>query len=154
MGSQGAVGAQGTQGLTGTTGTSLAGSTGALGAAGSPGEQGQIGQIGPQGPVGLVNAWTSYRSFNFGSGQANVNLFDAKQSSEISTYMARNPSLRLGIDSNGQQGNQDLEARRVAAVRDSLIQAGIPAYKIESGAIGDPLLRRDQQVNLLLISAR
>jgi hypothetical protein len=144
-GDPGAVGAQGTQGLTGTTGTSLQGSTGALGVAGSAGPQGQIGQIGPQGPVGIVNAWTPYRNFNFGS---------AKQSSEISTYMARNPSLRLGIDSNGQLGNQDLEARRVAAVRDSLIQAGTPAYKIESGAIGDPLLRREQQVNLLLISAR
>ncbi|MEO3429594.1 hypothetical protein AAFN88_12085 [Pelagibius sp. CAU 1746] len=132
----------------------MAGSTGALGAAGSAGEQGQVGQAGPQGPVGMVNAWTAYRAFSFGSGQSNVSLFDAKQASEISTYMAQNPSLRLGIDSNGQLGNQDLEARRVAAVRNSLIQAGVPAYKIESGAIGDPLLRRNQQVNLLLISAR
>jgi hypothetical protein len=40
--------------------------------------------------------------------------------------------------------------RRVGNVRDALINAGVPTYKIQSGAFGDPQLRRDGQVAVLV----
>jgi len=50
--------------------------------------------------------------------------------------MQQNPSLQVGIDgSMDPRGtdprNQDLSNRRVGAVRDALIQAGVPAYRIQ-----------------------
>jgi len=48
---------------------------------------------------------------------------DGNKAREIADYMNRNPSLRVGIDGSS--------ARRVANVRDALINAGVPAYKIQ-----------------------
>jgi outer membrane protein OmpA-like peptidoglycan-associated protein len=46
--------------------------------------------------------------------------------------------------------NQDLSDRRVNTVRDALIQAGVPAYRIQAGAFGDTGLRRDRRVEVLI----
>jgi hypothetical protein len=40
----------------------------------------------------------------------------------------------------------DLRNRRVSAVRDALLQAGVPSYKIQTGAFGNPDLPRDRRV--------
>jgi outer membrane protein OmpA-like peptidoglycan-associated protein len=55
--------------------------------------------------------------------------------------VSQNPSVRLGIDgytdSRGPgQYNQPLNQRRVATVRDALIQAGVPADRIDTGTFG------------------
>jgi outer membrane protein OmpA-like peptidoglycan-associated protein len=68
--------------------------------------------------------------------------------SEIASYMNENPSLRIGIDgSMDPRGtdprNQDLSDRRISAVRDALIEAGVPSSKIQSGVYGDAKLARD-----------
>jgi outer membrane protein OmpA-like peptidoglycan-associated protein len=69
--------------------------------------------------------------------------------------MARNPSLEIGIDGsiNSQSSgpiSQDLSNRRITAVRDALIDSGVPADKIQTGAFGDPQLRRNHRVDVLL----
>jgi outer membrane protein OmpA-like peptidoglycan-associated protein len=74
---------------------------------------------------------------------------------EIAGYMAHNPSLEIGIDgstnpSGGAPTNQDLNKRRVAAVHNALINAGVPASKIQAGTFGDPQLRRDGRVEVLI----
>jgi outer membrane protein OmpA-like peptidoglycan-associated protein len=107
----------------------------------------------------VVDHWTLYRSFTFDSGRAEIRGADKTQVSEIAAYMAQNPSLRLGLDGATDPGvtdphNQQLGDRRVAAVRDALIRAGTPANKIATGAFGDPQLKRDRQVDVLLITAR
>jgi outer membrane protein OmpA-like peptidoglycan-associated protein len=71
--------------------------------------------------------------------------------------MQQNPSLQVGIDgSMDPRGtdprNQDLSDRRVGAVRDALIQAGVPAYRIQTGAFGDTRLTRDRRVEVLIIT--
>ena len=68
-------------------------------------------------------------------------------------------ALRLGLDGStdpqfGSRSDLDLSPGRVGAVRDALIRAGTPAYKIETGAFGDPQDRRAGEVEVLLISAR
>ena len=49
--------------------------------------------------------------------------------------------------------DQSLADRRVEAVRNSLIEAGVPANKIKSGAFGDPAARRDRRVEVLFSTA-
>ena len=54
--------------------------------------------------------------------------------------MRQNPSVRLGIDGSTDllrgtnQYNAGLSQRRIATVRDALIQAGVSADRIETGA--------------------
>ena len=62
--------------------------------------------------------------------------------SEIAAYVRQNPSVRLGIDGSTDllrgtnQYNAALSQRRVGNVRDALIQAGVPADRIETGGFG------------------
>jgi outer membrane protein OmpA-like peptidoglycan-associated protein len=159
VGSQGAAGTQGATGMTGATGSSMQGSTGASGASGSAGLQGPAGQVGSQGPVGVVDRWMPYRSFGFDYGSASIRAVDERQVTDMASYLAQNPSLRLGIDdfmdpATASSSDQRLGERRVAAVRDALIRAGTPAYRIQTGAFSDPQSRRNQQVNVLLITTQ
>ncbi len=62
--------------------------------------------------------------------------------SEIADYMYKNPSLQLGIDGSNKS--------RVDAVRDALIQTGVPAWKIHMGAFGDKRLTQDRRIEVLI----
>jgi outer membrane protein OmpA-like peptidoglycan-associated protein len=73
--------------------------------------------------------------------------------------MKQNPSIRIGIDGSMAPGgtdprNEDLSDRRVSAVRDALIQAGVQSSRIQSGAFGDTQLKRDRRVEVLLSTTR
>ncbi|MNC89187.1 hypothetical protein D3C83_50890 [compost metagenome] len=58
--------------------------------------------------------------------------------------MNQNPSARIAIDGSN--------AQRVGTVRNALINAGVPAYKIQTGSFGDPQQRRDGRVAVLVSS--
>ncbi len=99
------------------------------------------------------------REFSFEFNRADIQASDTSKVSEIAAYMKQNPSLRIGIDgSMDPRGtdprNQDLSDRRISAVRDALIQAGVPASKIQSGAYGDAKLARDRRVEVLISSSK
>jgi outer membrane protein OmpA-like peptidoglycan-associated protein len=132
----------------------MAGRAGPAGDPGISGMQGASGPPGHQGPVGIVDRWTSYRDFNFDRGRSELQASDADTVAEIASYSAHNPSLRIGIDGSMDAGNPRLAERRVSAVRDALMRAGVPTDKMETGAFGDPQLRRDGRVEVLLLSAR
>jgi outer membrane protein OmpA-like peptidoglycan-associated protein len=81
-----------------------------------------------------------------------------KKVSEIARYMKKNPSLTLGLDgSMDPRGtdprNQDLCDHRVSAIRDALVQAGVPTSRIQNGAFGDTHLAHDRRVAALLCTA-
>ena len=154
QGAPGMTGAQGTSGMTGAQGSP--GMTGAQGSAGMTGVQGSAGMTGVQGPTGLTGAqgatapaqsplpavrWTSLKDFMFDYDRSDIRYSESRKPAEIATYMSQNPTLRLGIDgytdSRGStQYNLPLSQRRVASVRDALIQAGVPADRIETGTFG------------------
>jgi hypothetical protein len=142
------------------SGTSMPGPTGASGTAGASGTQGPVGLIGVQGAVGVVDRWTPYRNFTFEFGRDEIRSADKAQIAEIADYMAQNPSLRLGLDGAAAEpratdpSNNRLADRRVAAVRAALIRAGTPADRIATGDFGDPQLKREREVEVLLITAR
>ena len=128
------------------------GPVGPMGPAGPAGEQGYTGATGPQGPVGVVDRWLSYQDFTFEINATSIPAAQSDQVTQIAVYMKKNPSLKCGSDATGQ-GNLELSDRRVKAIRESLILAGVPAAKITVGAYGDKQLRRDGRVEVLICTA-
>ena len=91
----------------------------------------------------------------FDANQSDIRSSEMGKVSEIATYMQQNPSLQVGIDGSADSRSNvsNLSQRRVYAVRDALIQAGVPAGKIQSGAFGDQRLSRDGRVEVLVRSS-
>ena len=154
-GNTGSAGMQGESGQAGYTGVTMAGNTGAAGPSGFQGAQGGNGMIGAQGPVGIVANWTPYREFNFGRGNAELSDNDRQKATMIAAYLSQNPSLGVGIDDymnsdRFDRHDRDLGDQRTNAVRDSLLQAGVPAEKIQIGAFADQDRRHDGRVAVLI----
>lgn len=106
----------------------------------------------------MIDGWTSFRDFFFAYDRADIQPSDVSKVAEIAAYAKENPSIQLGIDgSMDPRGtdprNQELSDRRVEAVRDALISAGVRPSSIRAGAFGDTELRRDRRVEVLLMSA-
>ena len=141
--------------MTGAQGSTTAGVAGATGPDGAAGPRGPDGSTGPQGPAGVLQRWTSYRDFWFDAGKATIHDADWHIVTEIAAYMKENPPLQLGIDGSTnpratQWRDQNLCNRRVSAIRNSLISAGVPASRISEGMFGDVELRRNGLVEVLL----
>jgi OOP family OmpA-OmpF porin len=114
-----------------------------------------MGETGAQGMVGVVNIWTLFRDIRFDYNQAYLHDTETKKVSEIAQYLRANPSLKIAIDGtmdpNGTDPrNQDLSNRRVNAIRDALITAGVPTDKVILGAYGDRRLVQDRRVAVLI----
>jgi len=153
VGATGATGAQGATGSTGAQGsTELAGVAGPTGRTGAAGPQGAIGQTGAQGPGGPGGSWTPFRDFWFDSNRSDLQSSDSGKVSDIAKYLSQNPGQQVGIDGSIDPNNTDLSKRRVSAVRNALLQAGVPSYKIQTGAFGKPELQRDRRVEVLVSS--
>jgi outer membrane protein OmpA-like peptidoglycan-associated protein len=120
----------------------LAGISGPTGATGAAGPQGAVGPTGAQGPLAGGGSWSSYRDYTFASNDDGILRVDGNKAREIADYMNRNPSYRVAIDGSN--------SRRVNSVRGALIDAGVPAHKIQTGAYGDPQFRRDDRVAVLV----
>jgi outer membrane protein OmpA-like peptidoglycan-associated protein len=145
-GPAGMMGPQGSPGMTGSQGST--GMTGLQGSPGMTGAQGSAGVAGVQGPAGVAGArtaavpgaaWSSLRDFTFDYDKTDIRSSELNQSAEIAAYVQQNPSVRLGIDGatdllrGTNQYNAGLSQRRIANVRDALMQAGVSADKIETG---------------------
>jgi hypothetical protein len=71
-------------------------------------------------------------------------------------------TFQVGIDGYVEQPrgfskstqDQGLSERRVNAVRNALIQEGVPAHRIQTGAFGDQRPKRDRRVEVLISSSR
>ena len=158
VGATGATGATGMQGPTGAAGpegrmvmgragpAGATGATGAQGMTGATGAQGAIGQTGSQGPGGISGAagtWSVYRDIWFDANRSEVRSSEFSKMSDIAAYLNQNPNQQVAIDGTSDRAN---------SVRNALIQAGVPAYKIQYGTFGDPRLQRDRQVQVLVSS--
>jgi hypothetical protein len=154
-GNTGPTGDQGVTGATGAQGNATAGVAGATGFSGPAGAEGAMGATGAQGPVGIIGHWTPYRDFWFDYGKSDVRDSQGGTVVEIAAYLKANPSLQIGIDgSMATNGNdprdQDLSDHRVDAVRHALLQAGVPADRIQTGAYSEAGTRRDRRVGVLI----
>jgi outer membrane protein OmpA-like peptidoglycan-associated protein len=86
--------------------------------------------------------WSYYRDYTFNPNSNEILRSDSGKAKEIANWMDQNPSRQIGLDGSNE--------RRVVVVRDALIVAGVPASKIQTGAFGDPQLRRDGRVGVLV----
>ena len=86
--------------------------------------------------------WSYYRDYTFNPNSNEILRSDGNKAKEIANWIDQNPSRQIGLD-----GSND---RRVVVVRDALIVAGVPAYRLQTGAFGDPQLRRDGRVGVLV----
>jgi outer membrane protein OmpA-like peptidoglycan-associated protein len=146
-----------------------AGPMGVAGPQGPAGPQGVAGVQGPAGPAGIQGPagapWTTFKDILFDSNSATIRTNEVVKVSEIAKYAKQNPSVMVGLDGHtdpfGTDGyNQGLSERRVGVIRDALIQAGVPAPRIHSGAFGDSRLKcndkteacyqRDRRVEVLI----
>lgn len=113
--------------------------------------------ISPQSPIGNTRPqavpdgerWTSYRDFWFDFGSTRIDSSDTIKVSDVVSYLKLNPTHRVAIDGEVGSGDADMGDRRIDSVREALIKAGVPAYKIYTGPYGDPRMRRDRRVEVL-----
>jgi hypothetical protein len=149
----GPAGVQGATGDTGATGNTTAGVAGSIGPNGAAGAMGATGLTGAAGVAGVVPCWVTYRDFWFDAGKSNIRDLDTSMVADIASYQKKNPSLQIGIDGYSDSRNLELSNGRVNAVRDALINAGVPADKIKIGAFGDSNNRQDRRVEVLIQTA-
>ncbi len=122
------------------------GVAGGIGATGPMGPAGPRGAQGPAGPAGAQAAaakqWSSFRDFLFDFDKSAIRSNETSHVSDIASYMMQNPTARVGIDGHTDPRgtdsfNQGLSERRVNAIRDALVDAGVSIRKIHTGAFGE-----------------
>jgi outer membrane protein OmpA-like peptidoglycan-associated protein len=146
-GAQGVAGAQGVSGPQGMAGPAgPAGPQGPQGPQGLGGAQGVAGSAGAQGAAGAVANWTKFRDILFDFDKSDIRSNETMKVSDIASYVQQNPSSMVGIDGYADprgtdKYNQALSERRVNAIRDALMSAGVPRDKIHTGAFGEMRLK-------------
>ena len=122
------------------------GMAGGIGATGPMGPAGPQGAQGPAGPAGdqaeAAKQWSSFRDFLFDFDKSAIRSNETSHVSDIAAYMMQNPTARVGIDGHTDPRgtdsfNQGLSERRVNAIRNALVEAGVSASKIHTGAFGE-----------------
>ena len=102
----------------------------------------------------MVTRWTLYRDFQFANNRSELSSSDNDKVLGVARYIKENPSLRIAIDcSKDAPGNKDLSDKRCSAIRNALIEAGVPSDSIQVGEYGDKKLMHDSQIALLVSSA-
>jgi len=147
QGVAGAPGVAGPQGVAGPAGP--AGPQGPPGMAGSQGMAAPAGPAGPQGPQGtpaVVANWTKFNDILFDFDKSDVRSNETSKVAAIATYVQQNPTTMVGIDGYADprgtdKYNQALSERRVNAIRDALMKAGVARDKIQTGAFGEMRLK-------------
>lgn len=138
-GPAGPAGPAGPPGLAGPPGPP--GPAGPAGPPGPPGPMGVAGPAGPQGPAGAAAQWVSFKDILFDFDQAAVRSEEHAKINDVASFLKQNPAVLVRIDGHtdprGKDAyNQALSERRVTAVREALVKAGIPADRIQPSHFG------------------
>jgi outer membrane protein OmpA-like peptidoglycan-associated protein len=109
--------------------------------------------------------WTTFKDVLFDFDKSNLRANEQPEINEIASYLQQNPAFTVGIDGHADprgtdRYNQALSERRVSAIKAALMQAGVPAEKIQTGAFGESRLKctdkteecwqRDRRVEVLM----
>ena len=158
MGPAGAMGAMGPAGPMGPSGAQ--GSAGVTGMTGMPGMTGMTGAPGATAP-----GWAKFNNILFDFDKSDIRVDETSKVAAVAAYLTQNPSAKVGIDGYADPRgtdpyNQALSERRVNAIQDALVKAGVPSHKILTGAFGEKRLicsekteacwQRDRRVEVLV----
>ena len=145
------------------------GIAGERGPAGPAGAQGPAGPVGPQAQAGAAKQWAAFNNFLFDTDKSDIRSSETSKITDIATYLQQNQPAKIGIDGYADPRgtdpyNQGLSERRVNAIRDALVKAGVPSDKIATGAFGEQRLlcndstatcwQRDRRVEVLISTAK
>ena len=135
----------------------IAGERGPAGPAGPTGAQGPAGPVGAQAMAGSENRMISFGTGNnsafknilFDTDKSDIRSNEMSKIADIAAYLQQNRPVKVGIDGyTDPRGtspyNQGLSERRVNAIRDALLQAGVPNENIQTGAFGEQRLQCNQ----------
>ena len=160
----GPAGPQGPPGMAG-----YAGPQGPQGVAGLPGPAGPAGPVGAQGPAGVAGAdlvWQQFQDVQFDLATADLRAAEDAKLSQLAAYLKEHLTFRVEIegftDPRGSESyNLKLSTRRVNAVRDALIAAGVQRDRILIGAYGkrnlkcaqetEQCLQQDRRVEIIVL---
>ena len=109
-----------------------------------------VAACGTTGPPTEPGLWTPFDDLSFAPLRADLKRADLGKVVAIADYLRRHPDQQVGLDGAREPRSQELSARRVASVRDALLQAGVPSYRIQSGYFGSSHPRRDSRVEVLV----
>lgn len=121
----------------------------AMGERGPAGPQGPAGPMGPQAmanPVGDQSQASamnrSFRDILFDTDKSDIRANETSKVADVAAYVKQNPTFQVGINGYAvprgtEQYNQALSQRRVNAIRDALVKAGVASDKIQSAAFGE-----------------
>lgn len=109
-------------------------------------------------PTGMVQVWRSLTELWFDFNKVELRSSELSKLAAVKAYMDENPSLQIGIDGTldplgAEMRDQNLGDLRVGVVREALIEAGVPAYKIRTGALVAEELPQDRRVEILVSEA-
>lgn len=135
----GLAGPAGPQGPIGPVGP--AGPQGVAGLPGPAGAPGPQGAQGPAGPRGAAVAWERFDDVRFDFDRASIRPAEATKISRLAAYLKEHPTLGVELEGfadprGAQTYNLKLSTRRVNAVRDALVAAGVPKDQIIVAAYG------------------
>jgi peptidoglycan-associated lipoprotein len=139
-GPAGPAGTAGPSGPAGPPGT--AGPPGPAGAMGAAGPAGSAGIQGAAGPAGADAKVLVIRDVLFPYDRAEVSADEAAKIAQIAKHLKETDGMVVMLDGHADprgtdKYNLDLSRRRVAAVRQALVNAGVPADRISTNASGD-----------------
>jgi outer membrane protein OmpA-like peptidoglycan-associated protein len=155
-GPAGPAGPQGPQGIAGPQGVASSGRTagpagpagpqGPQGPQGPGGVQGVTGAVGAQGAPAVVASWTKFNDILFDFDKSDIRSNETTKVADIASYVQKNPASMVGLDGyadprGSNAYNQALSERRVGAIRDALMRAGVSSDKIRTGAFGEMRLK-------------
>jgi outer membrane protein OmpA-like peptidoglycan-associated protein len=130
------------------------GMAGGIGATGPMGPAGAMGPAGPAGPqamaasenrmvsFGTGNKLAAFKDILFDTDKSDIRSNEMSKITDIAAHVKQNAPMQVGIggyaDARGtDQHNQGLSERRVNAIRDALVKAGIANDKIQTSAFGE-----------------
>jgi outer membrane protein OmpA-like peptidoglycan-associated protein len=93
-----------------------------------------------------VASWTKFNDILFDFDKSDVRSNETTKVADIAAYVQQNPTTMVGIDGYADprgtdKYNQALSERRVNAIRDALMKAGVTRDKIQTGAFGEMRLK-------------
>lgn len=137
----------------------LPGPTGPQGPPGSQGVAGLQGPMGPQGPAGMAGTagakgtdfvWAGFSDILFGFDRADIRESEMAKIAQLADLLKKNPGFKVELegfaDPRGtDKYNIDLSRRRVDAIRQALMTAGVPETAIVMAAYGEMNLKCTDQ---------
>ncbi len=127
------------------------GPVGAMGPQGPQGIAGLPGPTGPQGPAGVQGAmgpkggdfvFTAFNDVMFDTDQATIRATETEKLGKLAAYLKAHPDFKVELEAfadprGSDKHNMTLTQRRAIAVRDWLVQAGVPADRIVATGYGE-----------------